>query len=137
MSLFVDSSAWYALSDYDDKHHDSASIFLSQVLRSNNRLITSNLIIGETYTLLRARLGYREAWEFLARVGASLRIEIIFINEIIESKAYNLLKRFRDQGFSYVDGTSFVLMQERKLIEAFAYDKHFLSAGFTMLPYEQ
>lgn len=136
MNLFVDSSAWYALSDYDDKQHDSASIFLSQVLRSNNRLITSNLVIGETYTLLRARLGHREAWEFLARVRASSRIEIIFINEIIESKAYNLLKRFRDQGFSYVDGTSFVLMQERKLTEAFAYDKHFLTAGFILLPYD-
>jgi len=136
MNLFVDSSAWYALSDYDDRHHDSASVFLSQVLRSNNHLITSNLIIGETYTLLRARLGYREAWEFLARVKASSHLEIIFINEIIESKAYNLLKRFRDQNFSYVDGTSFVLMQERRITEAFAYDKHFLTAGFTLLPYD-
>jgi len=93
MNLFVDSSAWYALSDYDDKHHDSASIFLSQVLRSNNCLITSNLVIGETYTLLRARLGHREAWEFLSRVKASPYLNNIFINEVMESKAYNLLKK--------------------------------------------
>lgn len=51
MNLFVDSSAWYALSDYDDKNHDSASIFLTQALKSNNRLVTSNLVVGETYTL--------------------------------------------------------------------------------------
>ena len=56
--------------------------------------------------------------------------------EIIESKAYDLLKRFRDQSFSYVDGTSFVLMQEKKITEAFAFDKHFLTAGFAMLPYD-
>jgi hypothetical protein len=28
MNLFVDSSAWYALSDYDDKHFLSAGVIL-------------------------------------------------------------------------------------------------------------
>jgi len=136
MNLFVDTSAWYALSDSDSRHHNSASAFLSNTLKNNNRLITSNLVIGETYTLLRTKLGYREAWEFLTRVKASSHLEIVYISEIIESKAYNLLRRFRDQSFSYVDGTSFVLMQERKITEAFAFDKHFLTAGFIMLPYD-
>lgn len=136
MNLFVDTSAWYALSDSDSRHHKSASAFLFKALKNDDRLITSNLVIGETYTLLRTKLGYRESWEFLNRVKASPHLESVYINEIIELKAYDLLRRFRDQSFSYVDGTSFVLMQEKGIVEAFAYDKHFLTAGFTMLPYD-
>ena len=136
MSLFVDTSAWYSLSDSDSIHHRSASAFLSKALKNAGRIFTSNLVIGETYTLLRTKLGYREAWEFLTRVKASPHLESVYITEIIELKAYNLLERFSDQSFSYVDGTSFVLMQEKGITEAFAYDKHFLTAGFTMLPYD-
>ena len=74
-------------------------------------------------------------WEFITRIKSSSRLEVIFINEVIESETYKLLRRFQDKDFSYVDGTSFVLMKERKITEAFAYDKHFLSAGFIKLPY--
>ncbi|MBC8233270.1 type II toxin-antitoxin system VapC family toxin [bacterium] len=133
--LFVDSSAWYALADIDDKYHNSAKAFFSQCLKDYARLITSNCVVGETYTLIRTRLGYRPAWEFITRIRSSSRLEVIFINEVIESEAYKLLRRFQDKDFSYVDGTSFVLMKERKITEAFAYDKHFLSAGFIKLPY--
>jgi len=133
--LFVDTSAWYALADADDQHHHSAEVFLAQALKIYTRLVTSNSVVGETYTLIRTRLGYREAWEFITRVRSSSRLEIIFTNESIESEAYRLLRQFQDQDFSYVDGTSFALMKERKMTEAFAYDKHFLTAGFIKLPH--
>jgi len=134
--LFVDSSAWYALADADDKYHSSARAFLSQALEVYTRLITSNCVVGETYTLIRTRLGYREAWEFIARARSSSRLEVIFINEVMESEAYRLLRKFQDQDFSYVDGTSFALMRERKIEEAFTYDEHFSVTGFIKLPYE-
>ncbi len=133
--LFVDSSAWYALADADDKHHHTAEAFLNQALKIYTRLVTSNGVVGETYTLIRTRLGYREAWEFITRVRSSSQLEMVFINEMIESQAYILLRQFQDQDFSYVDGTSFALMKARRMREAFAYDKHFLTAGFTMLPH--
>ena len=133
--LFVDSSAWYALADVNDKHHTSAKAFLLQALKVYARFVTSNCVVGETYTLIRTRLGYREAWEFITRIKSSSRLEVIFINEMLESEAYRLLRQFQDQDFSYVDGISFVLMKARNITEAFAYDKHFLTAGFTKLPY--
>ena len=133
--LFVDTSAWYALADADDRNHESAKAFLSEALETHARFITSNCVVGETYTLIRTRLGHREAWEFIARVKASSRLEITFIDETTESEAYELLQQFQDQDFSYVDGTSFVLMKKRRAREAFTYDGHFSIVGFTRLPH--
>jgi hypothetical protein len=132
--LFVDTTAWYALADADDKYHHSAKEFLPEALNAYSRLVTSNHVIGETYTLIRTRLGYREVWEFISRVRSSPRVEIVFIDEEMESEAYDLLYQFQDQDFSYVDGTSFVVMRRRKIREAFSYDDHFSTAGFIRLP---
>ena len=104
--LFVDSSAWYALADISDRHHGSARGFLSQALEDYHRFVTSNCVVGETYTLIRTRLGYGEAWEFIERIRSSSRLEIVFIDEVMESEAYKLLREFQDQDLSYVDGTS-------------------------------
>jgi len=38
-----------------------------------------------------------------------------------------------DQDFSLADALSFAFMRREKIIEAFAYDRHFTTAGFTLL----
>jgi len=38
-----------------------------------------------------------------------------------------------DQDFSLADALSFAFMRKEKIIEAFAYDQHFTTAGFTLL----
>jgi len=132
--LFIDTSAWYAVADISDNNHETARIFLSESLKSYHNLITSNCIIGETYTLINMRLGYQSAWSFIERVKSSTRLKVIFVDEVMESKAYKILRLFRDQKFSYIDGTSFALMKEKGIKEAFTYDSHFVIAGFYKLP---
>jgi len=134
ISLFVDTSAWYALADEGDINHLRAQSFFREAMARGERFITSNLIVGETYTLLCTRLGYEAAWEFLDRTRASTRLEIIFISPDLEEAAYALLKRYRNQPFSFVDGTSFVLMGKMGLDRAFAFDRHFEVAGFALVP---
>jgi predicted nucleic acid-binding protein len=133
--IFIDTSAWYALADANDRNHASAKAFIYQALDIYDHFATSNCVIGETYTLMRRRLGYKEAWEFIKSIKSSPRLEIIFINEEIERGAYKILRHFKDQDFSYVDGVSFAVMKDRKIKEAFAYDEHFSIIGFTRLPY--
>lgn len=43
------------------------------------------------------------------------------------------LERFEDQDFSLADAVSFELMQREGLAEAFAFDKHYVVAGFRLL----
>jgi predicted nucleic acid-binding protein len=40
----------------------------------------------------------------------------------------------QDQDFSYTDAVSFVVMKQYGITEAFSFDKHFVTAGFTLIP---
>ena len=73
--------------------------------------MTSNLVIGETYTLLRVSKGYREAKQFLDLLAQSRRVDRLFITEPLERQAYDILDRLADHPFSFVDATSFAVMR--------------------------
>ena len=130
--VFVDTSAWFALESRKDKNHQRASELLPTLVRSRS-LITSNHVLGESYTLMRKLLGHEAATGFIRSINHSRRVEILFTPQELEKKAYQLLSRYDDQRFSFVDATSFVWMRKLRLREAFTFDKHFLTAGFVMI----
>jgi predicted nucleic acid-binding protein len=132
--VFVDTSAWFAVQVTDDAHHDAASRTLPLVVESCQALVTTNLIVGETYTLLRVTKGYREARRFLDRLGQSRRLERAVITEHLERQAYEILHRYAEHAFSFVDATSFALMRMQRIQHAFAFDVHFRTAGFLRVP---
>jgi hypothetical protein len=97
-------------------------------------LVTSNLILAETYIILLKELRHKAAIEFLERIKASPRILKIYSNENIEAEAEEILAKYTDQDFSYTDAVSFVIMKRQKIRKAFCFDKHFVTAGFTNIP---
>ena len=54
--------------------------------------------------------------------------------EQVERQAYEILERFADHPFSFVDATSFALMRQQRTRHAFAFDIHFATAGFLRVP---
>ncbi len=132
--LFVDSSAWIALTDKDDLHHKEAASSFPSFLKHYKTLVTSNLVIAETYIVLLKELGHKAAIEFLERIKASPRILKICSNESIETEAEGILVKYTDQDFSYADAVSFVIMKRQKIRKAFCFNKHFVSAGFMNVP---
>jgi predicted nucleic acid-binding protein len=132
-TVFVDTSAWYAIADRGDERHDEAAQTLDRLLRERFTLLTTNHVVGESYTLLRIRLGARAAQEFLRRTRISLSTRRVFVPEAWEEVAEELLIQYADHAFSYVDATSFVTMRRLDLREAFAFDRHFVAAGFALL----
>ncbi len=136
-SLFVDSSAWYAVADRKDYYHRQAAVFLTEAISAQTRLVTTNHVVGESYTLIRGRLGYQPAQQFLASLEQTIRLQRVFVAESQEEEAYALLGRYKDHDFSFVDATSFVVMKALGIREAFAFDHHFSAAGFVSLPIAQ
>ena len=132
--VFVDTGAWFALQVTDDKHHPAARDTLPTLLDASRALVTSNLVVGETYTLLRLTKGYREARRFLDGLAHSRKVERLFVSEPLEEDAYAILHRYSDQPFSFVDATSFALMRQQRLRYAFAFDAHFRTAGYLRVP---
>jgi hypothetical protein len=132
--VFVDTGAWFAIQVTDDTHHRTASAALPILIDASQSLVTSNLVMGETYTLLRICSGYREARRFLETIGKSSRLERLFITEDLERRAYEILHQYADHPFSFVDATSFALMRQQRIRHAFAFDSHFATAGFLRIP---
>jgi predicted nucleic acid-binding protein len=132
--VFVDTGAWFALQVTDDAHHVAARETLPAVLAGSRGLVTSNLVVGETYTLLRLARGYPEARRFLDRLAHSGRLERVFVSQPVEHEAYEILHRYAEHAFSFVDATSFAVMRAQRLRHAFAFDAHFRIAGFSRVP---
>jgi predicted nucleic acid-binding protein len=133
-NVFVDTSAWVALADKDDSNHKKAAAVYPSLLQNQKGLITSNLIIAETYVLLLNELGHHAALNFLERIKASPRILKMYSNEDLERDAVEILGKYDDQDFSYADAVSFVIMKRQKMRKAFCFDKHFMKAGFESIP---
>ncbi len=132
--IFVDTGAWVALADRDDVHHLKAASIYPTLLKTQRRLITSNLVIAESYILILNELGHQAAINFLERIKASPRILRIYSNGDIESDAEELLKKYSDQDCSYADAVSFVIMKRERIKKAFSFNGHFLTAGFINIP---
>ncbi|HSL83325.1 MAG TPA: PIN domain-containing protein [Thermoanaerobaculia bacterium] len=133
--LFVDSRAWVALFNSRDREHDRASRYWRRLRDERRPLLTSDHVLDETYTLIRrSRAGLPGAMEFHEVVTASRVLEIAEIDGDRRERAWDLFTRYDDKVLSFTDCTSFALLQELGLQEAFAFDSDFARVGFIERP---
>jgi predicted nucleic acid-binding protein len=120
MSLFVDTSIWYAAADRSEISNSRAKAVLS----GGEALVTTDHILIETWTLIRRRLGRRAAeqfWEGL-RSGVAA-VETVGPADL--DTAWEIGKSHRDQDFSIVDRTSFAVMRRLGIERAASLDGDF------------
>ena len=129
--IFVDSSFWVALVVPRDDRHSDAAAFLERFADAS--LVTSNQVRGETWTVLRRRVGHRVAVLFLTLVESTPRLRLRFVSTELERDALAWLHRHDERPYSFVDATSFVLMESLRIREALAFDGDFSAAGFVEL----
>lgn len=125
----MDTGAFLALADEDDDYHTAAKSVYSDLLSPKTRLLTSNIILSETYTLIRSRVHHRAAVEFMRRFDQS-GIKVLRVGEATERTAETIFVRYDDKDFSFVDCTSFALIDYHELDCAFAFDAHFRQYRF-------
>jgi predicted nucleic acid-binding protein len=130
----VDTGGWLAVLDPRDKYHTHAAAFYRQSLSHYTHLVTTNLVIAETYILIRRVANHQKAVAFLDLVERSERIRCIWSEPELETDARDILRYYDDQSFSYVDAVSFALMRRESLSDAFAFDQHFYVMKFNVLP---
>lgn len=132
--VFVDTSAFVALRNRAEREHEAARAALSALVAERAQLFTSNYVVAETYTALLVRVGWEEAVEWGRRFRGSGAIELIRVDEQVEEDAWSILEAHADKAWSYVDATSFSLMEHERVGEAFALDRHFAQRGLTLVP---
>jgi uncharacterized protein len=129
--IFVDSSFWIGLSDESDDRHPLALGVLHG--HSATPLLTTNHVVGETWTFLRRRHSHLVASRFFDRASRTRRLEIAFVAEDVERRAWTWLGQHDERAYSFVDATSFALMERLRIRDAFAFDGDFSAAGFVEL----
>jgi len=129
---FADTGWWVAWALPGDARHTDALGMLAALGRSE-QVLTTNLVVGETWTFLRRKDSHRTALAFLDRVDALTRADRLVgdrVTEEQETAAWEWLRMHHEREFSFVDATSFRVMRDRRLREALAFDQDFAAAGF-------
>lgn len=132
--VFVDTGAWYALSDESDQFHEKATANLQKLTADRGTLITTNLVIHETFMLIARRISRTAAITFLDEIYNADNVRIHHSDQIIEEHAYDTIRKYADQDFSVADSVSFSVMKREGLKRAFTFDKHFKTMRFTVEP---
>jgi predicted nucleic acid-binding protein len=135
--IFVDTSAWLALMNANDRLHHSAVAFQRTCPRAVE-WITSWSVVGETFTWLRYRTGFRSAERWLheeeaLRERGALQVEYPTAHH--DAGMYRVLSRFAEHDLSYVDAFTLYLVELRGDIDAiFSFDDHLVLTGCPVVP---
>lgn len=130
--IFIDTGAFIARYIVADQHHHEAVPAWERLGKEFRQAYTSNFVIDETLTLLARRTDYDYAQQKGIIIYSSTFLSILRPEHDDEMKALELMKKYADQEVSFTDCVSFVLMKKHKIARVFAYDRHFLDAGFTL-----
>jgi predicted nucleic acid-binding protein len=99
--IFIDTGAWLAISLVDDHYHTLAERTLYRLLKSGFRLVTTNHVVGETYTFLSRVRSPEIALTFTEKLRISVALDRYFVNEDLELAAFDWLRKYADHPFSF------------------------------------
>ncbi len=88
--LFVDTSAWCAIYDKDDKCHPQAVSFLKEITQEFVQFTTSEYIFNESITLVRARVSHDKARKLGEWLLNPSNVELIEVTREIRDAAWKI-----------------------------------------------
>ena len=126
MNVFVDTSAFFAYLVPREIHHVKTRLWLHE---NPVDLVTTDYVIDEVLTLMRARGEATKAVEFGRRVFDLNGMAVHFLQR---SEIQNAWIMFRDnpgRWWSFTDCTSKVVMDALHIRQVLTYDRHFAEFG--------
>jgi predicted nucleic acid-binding protein len=135
--LFVDTGAFYARADADDRHHQDAVRLFEGIRRGEvayRPIYTSQAVVSEFATLALYKLGHAVVARALRAIRDSESINVVPIGTPAFEAATEQFAEYDDQAISFVDHTTSILAEERGVEHVFAFDSDFRPLGFTLVP---
>ncbi|MDE0066497.1 MAG: PIN domain-containing protein [Acidimicrobiaceae bacterium] len=119
--IYVDTSAWVSMADSAEVAHERVAETLSE---HRGRLITSDHVLQETWTVMRYRHGAAPAETLVNAIRAGIaRVEVSLLADLEVAAAIG--RAFEDQDFSLSDRTSWAVMERLGLSVAISLDRDF------------
>lgn len=132
MSVFIDTSAFLALLDADEKHHPAVRAAWEHTLDAEEPLFSTNYVLVETLALLQNRIGMNAVRLFHEDVLPV--ITVLWVDQAVHQAAAGALLAASRKSLSLVDCTSFEVMRRHGIKRAFTLDRHFREQGFSCEP---
>jgi predicted nucleic acid-binding protein len=128
--MLLDTSGLFCCFDADEvRHAEAVHLYDAAPLR-----ITHNYVLAEFIALTQARQLPRPlSLNFVAALAMDADVELVWVDRATHDEAMRLLLSQLDKTYSLCDAVSFLLMRQRRLIDALTTDRHFEQAGFRRL----
>jgi predicted nucleic acid-binding protein len=132
VTVFVDTSAFFALLDLDSDDRAPAAAVLQRFQADGEPLVTHEYVVVETIALVQRRLGMGAVRRFVDDLLPLVEIE--WVDPALHAAAREAMLAAGQRGVSLVDWTSFLVMRRRGIGTAFAFDDDFAAHGFATRP---
>lgn len=137
-ALFLDSGPIIARVNDKDPDHELVLKTLQEIKEGKLDFITlytTNYIIDEAVTHLLYSTGRHDiACKVLDLVETSNVITVHWIDQDLEKRAREIFRQYKDQIFSFTDCTSFAVMEQQEIKQAFTFDTRFKTMNFQAIP---
>ena len=120
--IFTDTGGWYGVSVPEDPNYAAA---VAWSLRNRQTLLTTDYVIDETLTLLKARGHQAVALTSGEGFFSGSLATIYHLTKEDIRDAWQVFSRYADKEWSFTDCTSKFIMEKLGITEAFAFDQHF------------
>jgi len=129
LTVFVDTSALFALLDAEDSGHSLAFPAWGSGIDECAGFVTTNYVLVETISLVQRRLGI-DAVRILIDEMLPM-IDTIWVTDADHATSLSLLLMAGRRHLSLVDCVSFTVMRRLGIREYLGLDPHFEEQGFT------
>ena len=131
MTVFIDTSAFYAVLDADDDNYSTAEKIWNFALEKDVHFVSHNYILIETIALLQNRIGLESVHTFEQDILPVIGVH--WIGQETHQRGMSALLTASRRRLSLVDCISFEIMREKEITVFFAFDDHFSEQGFELL----
>lgn len=137
--VFWDCWGFAAIADRGDPGH-RAAVSAARWLRGHAyRIVTTDYVLDEAFTWIRAVLGQTAALAFAGDLDRLVAAGTSAVELITPARWQEARRRFEEidgslPRLSFTDCTSFVVMEELGVSHAFTADRHFFAAGGLIRP---
>jgi uncharacterized protein len=132
VSLFVDTSGFYALLVRTERDHGAMLEAFRAAAERGRRMVTTNYVIVETSALLQHRIGLAPVRDLEERILPLVTVQ--WVSSELHRRAVERLFRTDKRKVSLVDVVSFVVMDAEGLTDVMGLDPDFTAEGFRLLP---
>lgn len=135
--IFVDTSAWISYLGSDQPKHINIKNLIKQFIKDGVVICISNDVIDETVTRLIYDTNIKIAQQFINLIKHSIaknNLVQLWVDEQMQSEAFEAVEKFEEHKISLTDATSIVLMNRFNIGTIISLDSDFRKVGIRTLP---